>query len=111
MGLGVMMAQKHGPGGRQSQAAGAAAGSRRRSPAPVAYFVAVDGKQVGPFGMAELQAQCSRPPHAREPGVGQGMAAWAPPAGVGALREPVSGDAAAVAAQAVRGAAAIRHRP
>jgi membrane protease subunit (stomatin/prohibitin family) len=87
MGLGVMMAQNMGQAVGQSQAAGAAAGGQPPPiPGTVAYFVAVDGRQAGPFGMAELQTQVQSGRLTRESLVwAQGMAAWSAAGGVAAL--------------------------
>jgi hypothetical protein len=87
MGLGVMMAQNMGQAMGQAQAAGAA-GAAQPPPLPGAatYFVALDGKQAGPFGMAELQAQVRSGRLTRDTLVWtQGMAAWSAAGGVAAL--------------------------
>jgi len=77
----------------------------------VGVFVAVDGKQSGRSGMAELQAAGAVRPLTRESLVwAQGMAAGAPPAASERSRA-CSRDAAAVAAQSSEGRRSDRHRP
>lgn len=77
MGLGVMMAQNMGQG--MGQAAGAAAGAASPPPLPgaITFFVALDGKQAGPFAVPELTAQAQAGRLTRDTLVWtQGMAGW-----------------------------------
>lgn len=86
MGLGMVMAQNLGQGVAQSQAAAAGAGQPPPIPGAVSYFVALDGKQAGPYGLAELQAQAQAGRLTRDTLVWtQGMANWSAAGGVAAL--------------------------
>ncbi len=86
MGLGMMMAQNMGQGVAQSQAAAAGSGQPPPIPGTVSFFVALDGKQAGPYGLAELQAQVQAGRLTRDSLVWtQGMANWSAAGGVAAL--------------------------
>jgi len=85
MGVGMVMAQNMGQGMAQSSQA-AAGGQPPPLPGAVSYYVAIDGKQAGPYGVAELQAQVQSGRLTRDTLVWtQGMANWSAAGGVAAL--------------------------
>ena len=94
MGMGFVMAQQMGQAlNQQAQTPTPISSSvpkallrHRRLPQAVSYYVAVAGKQTGPFPMEQLQQQAQNSQLTRESLVWtQGMAQWTPAAQVAAL--------------------------
>jgi membrane protease subunit (stomatin/prohibitin family) len=89
IGMGMAMAAPIGQALSGQQAAGAgAAGTPPPIPGPATYFIAIEGKQTGPFDIQTLVSQASMGRLAQNTLVWtQGMAQWTPAGQVPALAE------------------------